>query len=489
MKQKKTVQALCTFVSLGIMLALLVLQATVAMKETSRPTFSVDYRTIVYGYHSTNNLCNGNDHLPDGIVASPEQCDDGNTSNTDGCLNTCKTAICGDGFLREGTEQCEPPGSGTCSASCTIQTGVGGGTSPVPPSITPEEIPEELKRKKPPLKCGNAVIDPGESCDLGTVRNLFSPECDAWCGIRHCGDGFVHPDTEECEPDKDAEGSYIVNICGGKSCTAPDCNDDGCRGGCRWVFLPRCSEPPLPPSSSQESVFFPFPAATSSSQPMIITMPPMPPYARSSAPTSDPGDFIIPLSTCGNRLVENNEECDDGNLLVGDGCTPLCTRAICGNGILEDGEECDEGMRNSEMLPDTCSIGCLMPRCGDGIADPAFGELCDHADRNGNTPNRCRLNCLVPLCGDAILDDGEECDDGNNLQNDGCSTVCTKPICGNNLLELQEECDDGNLLNGDACNAMCMREGSFFWELLYRIFVAPFYEKSPEFSVFLLKIL
>lgn len=47
----------------------------------------------------------------DGIVTTTqlysEQCDDGNEVSTDGCVE-CQTASCGDGFVREGKEQCDP---------------------------------------------------------------------------------------------------------------------------------------------------------------------------------------------------------------------------------------------------------------------------------------------------------------------------------------------------------------------------------------------
>lgn len=32
--------------------------------------------------------------------------------------------------------------------------------------------------------------------------------------------------------------------------------------------------------------------------------------------------------------------------------------------------------------------------------------------------------CRAPFCGDGILDEGEECDDGNNVDGDGCSAIC-----------------------------------------------------------------
>jgi len=69
----------------------------------------------------TSSLC-GN-----GTVDSGEQCDDGNTTNGDGCSSTCMTetagSTCGNGIL-EGTEQCDDGnttnGDG-CSSTCLIE--------------------------------------------------------------------------------------------------------------------------------------------------------------------------------------------------------------------------------------------------------------------------------------------------------------------------------------------------------------------------------
>lgn len=46
------------------------------------------------------------------------------------------------------------------------------------------------------------------------------------------------------------------------------------------------------------------------------------------------------------------------------------------------------------------------------------------------TPINCDV--VVPICGDGNLDQGEQCDDGNNLNGDGCSASCqleTNPLC------------------------------------------------------------
>jgi cysteine-rich repeat protein len=47
-----------------------------------------------------------------------EECDDGNGSNTDGCLNSCKLAKCGDGFVRVGVEECDD-GNQVNNDACT----------------------------------------------------------------------------------------------------------------------------------------------------------------------------------------------------------------------------------------------------------------------------------------------------------------------------------------------------------------------------------
>ncbi|ORY18719.1 hypothetical protein BCR34DRAFT_595948 [Clohesyomyces aquaticus] len=68
------------------------------------------------------------------------------------------------------------------------------------------------------------------------------------------------------------------------------------------------------------------------------------------------------------------------------------------------------------------------------------------------------------VCGDGILspNNGEECDDGNNVDGDGCSTNCKleKPRCGDGILSPNngEECDDGNNVDGDGCSANCKIE-------------------------------
>ena len=53
--------------------------------------------------------------------------------------------------------------------------------------------------------------------------------------------------------------------------------------------------------------------------------------------------------------------------------------------------------------------------------------------------------CRIVGCGDGIVDAGEECDDGNGIDNDGCTNACTRPKCGDSIVQtfLGEVCDDG----------------------------------------------
>jgi len=100
---------------------------------------------------------------------------------------------------------------------------------------------------------------------------------------------------------------------------------------------------------------------------------------------------IAPVG-CGNGLLDSGEECDDGNLLPNDGCSPTCQFEQCGDGVLQAGEECDDG----NVLPnDGCSEFCVAEFCGDGILQTGLGE---------------------------------QCDDGNMFNFDGCSSTCQDEV-------------------------------------------------------------
>jgi cysteine-rich repeat protein len=157
-----------------------------------------------------------------------------------------------------------------------------------------------------------------------------------------------------------------------------------------------------------------------------------------------PGIEAFPPHVCGNGFLDPGEQCDDGNQVAGDGCTPLCqldcylsTCAVCGT-----------------------AGPCQVPPavCGDGRLSGA--EICD--DHNAQSGDGCSSDCTAvetgwvcpvpgrrcfPICGDGRVVGSETCDDGNTMSGDGCSSIClvepTDERCGDGVIEGAEQCDVG----------------------------------------------
>jgi cysteine-rich repeat protein len=92
--------------------------------------------------------------------------------------------------------------------------------------------------------------------------------------------------------------------------------------------------------------------------------------------------------------------------------------------------------------------------CGDGIIDE--GEECDLGDQNSAT-GTCTPECLIAECGDGYVYEVEDCDDGNTDNTDDCVSDCQLASCGDGYVhEGVEVCDDGNTDNTDGCNQRCM---------------------------------
>lgn len=100
--------------------------------------------------------------------------------------------------------------------------------------------------------------------------------------------------------------------------------------------------------------------------------------------------------------------------------------------------------------------------CGNRKIDP--GEDCD--DGNNIINDGCGIDCLhegtiAPLCGNGEIDPGEDCDSTPN-----CGANCTNlgtafPVCSDGNVDPGEDCDDNNILGGDGCSANCLNEGTF----------------------------
>jgi len=135
-----------------------------------------------------------------------------------------------------------------------------------------------------------------------------------------------------------------------------------------------------------------------------------------------------------------------------DPATPECP-PICGDGAVDPGEQCDD---SNLISGDGCSASCVTEFCGDGVTQPALAEECD--DSNTVPGDGCTAQCQLE-CGDGSLQGAEQCDDGNRLPDDGCSAACRFEVCGDGALHRNggEACDDGNTTDTDFCTNACGR--------------------------------
>jgi cysteine-rich repeat protein len=185
----------------------------------------------------------------------------------------------------------------------------------------------------------------------------------------------------------------------------------------------------------------------------------------------------------------DQEICDDGNQVAGDGCELDCSYTCLPgmDGRCDDGDPCTGQELCSEAH--VCVPGTPAP---DGM-ECGTGKVC----KSGA--------CADVTCGDMYVDVGEDCDDGNVDPDDGCDMctfgctadadcapadtcagagdcdelahtclplvpaaddtpcatgyckmgVCTTPVCPNGDVEPGETCDDGNLMDGDGCDGDC----------------------------------
>ena len=446
------------------------------------------------------------------IVDIGEECDDGNTNNYDGCRNDCVLPYCSDGILDSG-EECDDGnlinGDG-CSAVCDIecpepycgdgiiQTGLGeecddgvnNGEVCVPGYELSCDYCSDVCEIEPlegPY-CGDGVKDvPYEECD-GQDGVGVNQECSQECeliNLPYCGDGVINP-GEECDDGNNDNGDGCSSVCEveyqpycgneivdvGEECDDGNINNfDGCRNDCT---LPYCGDEILDLGEECDDG-----------------------NNLNGDGCSAVCDIECPEPYCGDGIVNGNEECDDGNNINGDGCSAVCEIESecyfdldCGIDHCAGGPNyclygdvyqdywihtCNNpGEPNAycsqEILPkliEECECGCAYgfcidcpePYCGDGVVD--VGEECD--DGNNINDDGCSAVCEIeepePYCGDGNLDSGEECDDGNNINDDGCSSTCLieipEPYCGDGTLDQGEECDDGNNVNGDGCSSVC----------------------------------
>jgi cysteine-rich repeat protein len=201
-------------------------------------------------------------------------------------------------------------------------------------------------------------------------------------------------------------------------------------------------------------------------------------------------------SGCGNKRVEDGEECDDGNLVAGDGCSPTCKRESAGPGdVCADAVPLELVQQGTGTLYKASISGSTSTffnhysaSCGGGsgadavfkVTAPMVGRLVARlvagfpavfSARTGCEDSKTELGCIdntvqangmelaVPIFADApvyFFVDGYGGSKGDFLLDVEVQTA----FCGNGHGEYPEQCDDGNTTDGDGCSATCTLEDS-----------------------------
>ena len=249
-----------------------------------------------------------NDYLPDHcrkncsnygcgdkVVDSGEECDKGpanSDENPNACRTSCLLPFCGDGVI-DISEQCDDgPGNADVPNSCKSDCQLPECGDGVVDDLYDEEcdwgeennddLPDACRTNCKNSWCGDGSLDSDEECDDGELNSDELPNtCRTWCVPAFCGDNVVD-DGEEC--DDGGANAQAPNSCK-TNCVAPFCGDgvaDDLLGEeCDWAELASNIEPD---------------------------------FCRTNC--------LNPF--CSDNVIDSIEECDDGNLILGDGCAPDC---------------------------------------------------------------------------------------------------------------------------------------------------------------------
>ncbi|CAK72097.1 unnamed protein product (macronuclear) [Paramecium tetraurelia] len=174
------------------------------------------------------------------------------------------------------------------------------------------------------------------------------------------------------------------------------------------------------------------------------------PYSDEQCDLTDNGEWdhcqdcrFISIANCKHQLLSMCLVCELGFQLLENACFPLCGDKY----ILQQYEECDDG----NLRPYDGCFQCKF-QCAEDCNICHLGECILRCEDGYNfVNNRC-----LSICGDQIVTKEEDCDDGNTIQFDGCFNCKYSYSCPQNCNECYQgtclECNDQyQLLNSNQC--------------------------------------
>lgn len=226
---------------------------------------------------------------------------------------------------------------------------------PFPPPIIPdfyndlEESEEEVESI-----CGNGVLDPGEGCDDGNLKD--GDGCGSTCeSIGVCGNGTVEAD-ESCD-----DGNTQ--------------NSDGCSSACQANYV--CGNGIVETGEGCDD---------------------------GNASSGDGCNSKCQNENfCGNGIQDDGEQCDDGNSESKDGCSSSCQLEKLSD---QSSDSAKSASARSCVFESDCSAGnsCVKGRCTEVC--PAFDQCLSDSDCGTGSPQLQGNDCV---CAAGSCDPSNSC--------------------------------------------------------------------------------